>query len=137
MHNGSARLASVLGALLLLVAALLLFQPYTADWPGTEYGKPVRRYLHTAIRQDSLALARLSVSATPVRWALGSARSRPGILALWGGRVDTYTGPRHGDTAEVFVYPAGRACDAAPIVLRVVGTGDAMRVLAAESDCLP
>lgn len=137
MRNGKAQLLSVGASLALLAAALLLFQPYTADWPGTEYGKPVRRYLRTAIRQDSTALARLSVSAAPVRWALGSARSRPATLANWGGRIETMAGPRHGDTVELFVYPTGKACDDAPIMLRVVGAGDAMRVLAAESACLP
>ncbi|HYC30636.1 MAG TPA: hypothetical protein VEB59_00020 [Gemmatimonadales bacterium] len=138
MRNGNAPVAGVLiVALALLAAALLLFQPYTADWPGTDYGKAVRRYLRTAIRQDSLSLAELSTSSAPVRWALGAARHRPRTLALWGGRVETFVGPHRGDTAEVFVYPLGRTCEHAPIVLRVVGMGDGMRVMAAESACLP
>ena len=137
MRNGRAPVIGVIVTLVLLAGALLLLQPYTADWPGTDYGKPVRRYLRTAIRRDSLTLAKLSTSAAPVRWALGSARSRPRTLALWGGRVDTWVGPHRGDTAEVFVYPTDRAWCDEPVVLQVVGSGNAMRVLAAESACFP
>jgi hypothetical protein len=136
VRSSTAPAAGVVAALLLFVAALLLLQPYTAEWPGTGYGKPVRRYLRTAIRQDSVALARLSGSEAPVRWALSAARHRSEALALWGGRVETWVGPPQGDTAELFVYPVGRGCHDAPIVLRVIGKGAAMRVLAADSDCL-
>lgn len=136
MANGKAPIVGVILALLLLAAAFLVLQPYTADWPATAYGSPVRRYLRTAIREDSAGLARLSVSPAPVRWALASARGQPKTLALWGGRIQAFVGAQRGDTAEVFVYPAaGDDCGEAPIVLRVVGSGHAMRVLAAESAC--
>ena len=135
MPNQKAPLAWVVVAVLFFAGALLVLQPYRADWPGTEYGDPVRRYLRTAIRQDSVGLARLSASPAPVRWALASARNEPGTLALWGGRIQAWAGPRHGDTTEVFVYPPGDRCGETPIVLRVVGQGERMRVVAAESEC--
>jgi hypothetical protein len=136
MTNGKASMVGVIAALLLLAAALLVLQPYTADWPGTEYTQPAREYLHAAMRQDSVELVRMSGSPAPVRWALASARRHPDTLALWRGRIQAYTGIRQGDTAEVFVYPPGEPCGEAPILLRVVGAGSAMRVLEASSGCL-
>ena len=53
-------------ALSLLGAGLLLLQPYSADWPGTSYAEPARRYIRAALRQDSAELSRLSVSGAPV-----------------------------------------------------------------------
>jgi hypothetical protein len=119
-----------------LAAALLTFQPYSADWPGTGYTKPAQRYIRAAIRQDSAGLVALSVSLSPVAWALDAARAHPDTLALWGRRVQAWTGERRGDTAEVFVYPPGDVCGEAPIVLRFVGSGSNARVLRASSACL-
>jgi len=119
-----------------LAAALLTFQPYSADWPGTGYTKPAQRYIRAAIRQDSAGLVALSVSLSPVAWALDAARAHPDTLALWGRRVQAWTGERRGDTAEVFVYPPGDVCGEAPIVLRFVGSGTNARVLRASSACL-
>jgi hypothetical protein len=122
----------------ILAAALFLFQPYSADWPGSLYTEPARRYLRAALRQDSLALTRLSTSETPVRWALAAARRRPDLLTTFKGRVETWTGERRGDTTEVFVYPTPTwlACDDDPIVLRFVLTGTAPKVVEASSPCL-
>jgi len=136
MANGKVPLYLTLLAMAVLAAALLTFQPYSADWPGTGYTKPAQRYLRAAIRQDSVDLARLSVSLSPVAWALGAARAHPDTLALWGRRVQAFTGERRGDTAEVFVYPVGEVCGEAPIVLRFVGSGSNARVLVASSACL-
>ena len=123
-----------LGALL---GALLLLQPYSADWPGTEYSGPARRFIRAAMRQDSVTLVHLSVSESPVRWALATARRHPAILTLWNGRILAFAGEPKGDTAEVFVYPyAGRsACEEKPIVLRFVSSGAAPKVLEASSTC--
>lgn len=120
----------------LLTAVLLTFQPYSADWPGTGYTKPAQRYIRAAIRQDSVGLVRMSLSLSPVSWALDAARAHPDTLALWGRRVQAWTGEKRGDTAEVFVYPLGDACGEAPIVLRFVGSGSDARVLRASSACL-
>ena len=123
-----------------LLAALLVFQPYTADWPGSGYSEPARRYVRAALRQDSVALLRLSTSDSPVRWALEAARRHPDTLVLWARRVEAWAGEHRGDTTEVFVYPRAypraKACDGEPIVLRFVGSGAALKVVEASSACL-
>jgi hypothetical protein len=136
MANGKMPLYLTLLVLAVLAAALLTFQPYSADWPGTGYTKPAQRFIRAAIRKDSVGLVRLSDSPSTVAWALGAARAHPDTLALWGRRVQAYTGERRGDTAEVFVYPPGDACGEAPIVLSFLGSGSDARVLRASSACL-
>jgi hypothetical protein len=136
MVNGRTPLYLTLLAGALFAAAVLTFQPYSADWPGTAYAKPARQFVRAALRQDSAALSRLSASAAPVRWALAVARSRPDSLASWARRPEAWTGERRGDTAEVFLYPSGAPCARAPIALRFVGSGDRARVLSASSACL-
>ena len=135
MTNGKAPLWLAMLALGAVGAAIILFQPYSADWPGTAYADPSRRYIRAAIRQDSAGLARLSVSAAPVIWALDAARAHPDSLALWKRRIAAFVGDLRGDTAEVFVYPPGGACGESPLVLRFVGAGRGARVLAANSTC--
>lgn len=120
----------------LFLAALLILQPYSADWPGRAYAKPARGYIQAAMRQDSVRLARLSASDTPVAWALDAARTHPESLALWAGRTRAWTGVRSGDTTVVFLYPQGEVCSKAPIVFRFVGSGSEARVLSASSSCL-
>lgn len=120
----------------LFVAALFALQPYSADWPGRAYAKPAQRYIRAALRQDSVRLARLSASDTPVVWALDVARTHPESLALWAGRTRAWTGVRSGDTTEVLLYPRGEVCSKAPIVFRFVGSGSDARVLSASSSCL-
>ena len=122
----------------ILLTALFALQPYSADWPGSVYSKPARRFIGAAIRQDSAALTRLSTSESAVRWALAAARRHPDLLTVWKGRLETWTGERKGDTTEVFVYPypRGWACEEQPIVLRFVSSGTAPKVLDASSECL-
>ena len=119
----------------ILLTALFVLQPYSADWPSA-YSEPARRYIRAAIRQDSTTLTRLSTSASPVRWALAAARRHPERLTIWKGRIEAWTGERRGDTTEVFVYPSGWACDQEPIVLRFVSSGAAPKVVEASSECL-
>jgi len=136
MVNGKAPLyLTVIGGVL-LVAAIFLIQPYSADFPGTAYAKPARRYLHAAISQDSVSLSRLSASAAPVAWALKAARSHPETLAAWTGRTQAWTGVRRGDTTDVLVFPAGDPCSDVPIVLRFVGSGDDAKVVKASWGCV-
>jgi hypothetical protein len=135
MVNGRTPLFLTLLVMAVLAGVVLTFQPYSADWPGTAYTKPAQRYLRAAIRQDSVALVGLSVSVSPVAWALDAARAHPDTLALWGRRVTAFTGERRGDTAEVFVYPLGDVCAEAPIVLRFLGSGSNARVLGVSSTC--
>jgi hypothetical protein len=120
----------------LLVAGLATIQPYSADSSGRAYIKPAQRYIRAALRQDSVRLARLSASDMPVVWALDAARTHPESLALWAGHTRAWTGPRWGDTTEVFLYPPGELCSEAPIVFRFVGSGSDARVLSASSSCL-
>jgi hypothetical protein len=135
MVNGKMPLYLTVLALGLLGAALMVFQPYSADFPGTGYAEPARQYIRAAMHQDSTKLTRLSVSSGPVAWALDAGRAHGDSLALWERHIQAWIGERHGDTAEVFVYPPGKSCGEDPIVFRFVGTGRSARVLAASSTC--
>jgi hypothetical protein len=134
--NGRAPVYATLLALSLLAVVLLLVQPYSADWPGTDYAEPARRYIRAAIGQDSAALAGVTATDEPVRWAMWAARRHPGTLALWQRRLQAFVGERRGDTTEVFVYPPGERCGQSPIVLRFLGSGATARVIQASSACL-
>ena len=136
MVNGKKPLLLTLLGAALAVAALLTLQPYSADFPGSAYAKPARRYVRAALRQDSMDLVRMSASAGAVAWALDASRNHPDSLASWAGHTQAWTGARHGDTADVFLYPAGDTCGQAPIVFRFVGSGKDARVLTAHSACL-
>jgi hypothetical protein len=136
MVNGKAPLYLTVLAAALLITVVLYFQPYSADFPGTAYAKPARRYIRAALQQDSLALTRLSTSTSPVVWALHAARTRPDSLAAWAGHVQAWTGERRGDTTQVLVYGAGDRCNLVPMVLRFVGSGDHAKVAQAGSACL-
>jgi hypothetical protein len=136
MVNGKKPLLLTLLAAGLFLAVLLIVQPYSANWPGRAYAKPAQRYIQAALRQDSVRLARLSATNTPVVWALLAARTHRESLALWAGRTQAWTGVRSGDTTEVFLYPPGEACSEAPILFRFVGSGSDARVVSASSSCL-
>ena len=136
MVNGKTPLYLTVIAAGLLGAAVLVIQPYTADFPGTDYARPARRYLRAAIHQDSVGLRRMSASSAAVAWGLEAARSHPDSLAAWGGRTETYVTARHADTTDVLVYPAEQRCGEVPIALRFVGTGSHAKVVHASSACL-
>jgi hypothetical protein len=136
MLNGKTPFYLTVVALALIAAAVFLLQPYSADFPGTEYAKPARRYLRAAISHDSVGLNRLSASVGAVQWGLQAARDHPDSLAAWAGRTYTYVTARRADTAEVLVYPAREPCSEVPIVLRFVGSGGDARVVQASSACL-
>jgi hypothetical protein len=135
MANGKAPWYLTAVAAVLLGGAIFLIQPYSADFPGTAYAKPARRYLHAAISQDSARLTRLSASAAPVMWALETARNHPESRRAWTGRANVWTGVRRGDTTDVLVFPAGDPCSEMPIVLRFVGAGDDASVAKVSSAC--
>lgn len=135
MVNGKVPLYLVALSLGLLGAALVVFQPYSADWPGRAYAKPARQYIHAALRQDSVALIHLSASSAAVGWGLDAGRTHAESLGLWKRRIQAYTGERRGETTEVFVYPSGDECGEAPIVLEFVGSGEEARVARASSTC--
>jgi hypothetical protein len=118
------------------VAALLVFQPYSADAGGMGYTKPANRYIDAALEQDSARLARLSVSDSPVVWILRMSRMHRDSLAFWSGRTSASAGPRWGDTTEVFLYPSGNECYEHPMEFRFVGSGRDARVLSLHSGCL-
>jgi hypothetical protein len=136
MVNGRMPVYLTLVAVALAIAALLIVQPYSADFPATEYARPAQRYVRAALRQDSLTLLRMSVSPGPVAWALDAARNHHERLATWATHTSTWAGERRGDTAEVFLYPDRDPCSNAPIILRFVGSERNPRVLSASSSCL-
>jgi hypothetical protein len=136
MVNGRMPLYLTLAAVVLSVAALLIVQPYSADFPATAYAKPAQRYVRAALRQDSLGLARMSASIGPVAWALNADRNHHDRLTTWATHTQLWTGERRGDTAEVFLYPDRDPCSNAPIILRLVGSGTKTRILSASSSCL-
>jgi hypothetical protein len=136
MVNGKMPLYLTLLAAAALGAAVLVLQPYSADFPGTAFAKPAREYIHAALAQDSLALTRLSASPTPVTWALRAARTRPDSLAAWAGHVETWTGTRMGDTTQVLVFAPSDRCSHVPIVLRFVVSAGHTKVAEAGSACL-
>jgi hypothetical protein len=136
MVNGKMPVYLTLLAAVALGAAVLVLQPYSADFPGTAFAKPARRYIRAALEQDSLALTRLSTSPSPVLWALHAARARPDSLAAWAGHVEAWTGERRRDTTQVLVYASSDRCSEVPIVLRFVGSGGRAKVAAAGSACL-
>jgi hypothetical protein len=135
MVNGKMPLYLTALAVGFFCAVVILVQPYSADWPGTGYTQTARQYVRAALREDSTALIRLSASLEPVNWALNAARAHRDSLALWGRRIQAWTGERWGDTAEVYVYPQGDVCGDAPLVLWFVGHGDKARVLRASTAC--
>lgn len=137
MVNGKMPLYLTGLALGLLGAVLIVFQPYSADWPGRGYAKPARQFIHAALRQDSLDLVRLSVSSAAVRWGLDAGRTHAKSLQLWKRRIEAWTGERRGETTEVFVYPPGPECGETPIVFEFVGSGEEARVARASSTCWP
>ena len=137
MVNGKMPLLLTILAAGLLVATVLIVQPYSVQWPGGAYAKPAHQYIQAALRQDSVRLARLSATSTPVVWALDAARMHRDSLALWKGRTEAVTGVRWGDTTEVYLYPSGEMCSEAPILFRFAGSGSDARVLSASSTCLP
>jgi hypothetical protein len=136
MVNGRMPLYLTLAAVALSVAALLIVQPYSADFPATAYAKPARRYVRAALRHDSLGLVRMSASIGPVAWALDAGRNHHDRLSTWATHTQVWTGQRRGDTAEVFLYPDRDPCSTAPIILRFVGSGTEARILSVSSSCL-
>ena len=134
--NGKMPLLLTLAAAAAFIAILLIVQPYSAEGSGGAYDKPAKRYIRAALRQDSVKLASLSATSVPVVWALGAARMHRESLVLWSGRTEALTGPRTGDTTEVFLYPSGDTCSEAPIRFQFIGSDGHARVLSASSSCL-
>jgi hypothetical protein len=115
----------------------LVWQPYSADFPGTQYSKPIRGYIHAAAHQDSAALVRLSASPAAVTWGLTAGRTHRGSLAHWERWMQAWAGQQRGDTAQVFVFSDEITCQNAPIELQLVGRDGAARVVQAASSCWP
>jgi hypothetical protein len=118
------------------LAILLIVQPYSGEASGRAYASPAKRYIRAALLQDSLELASLSATSVPVVWALDAARMHRESLVLWTGRTEARTGPRTGDTIEVFLYPSSDICSEAPIQFRFIDSEGHPRVLSAKSSCL-
>jgi hypothetical protein len=136
MVNGHQPLLLTILAGGLGIAALLVFQPYSADSSGLGFTRPAKRYIDAALQQDSARLARLSVRDSPVVWVLRMSRMHRDSLAFWTGRSSAMAGARLGDTTEVFLYPSGDECSEHPMQFRFVGSGPDARVLSLHSGCL-
>jgi hypothetical protein len=134
--NGRMPLVLTLGGAAAFIAVLLVVQPYSVEGFGRPYARPAKRYIRAALRQDSVELVSLSANSAPVAWALDAARMHRESLVLWTGRTEALTGPRSGDTIQVFLYPSTDACSEAPIRFQFIETGGAVRVLSASSSCL-
>jgi hypothetical protein len=134
--NGKMPLLLTLAAAAAFIAILLIVQPYSAEGFGRAYARPAKRYIRAALRQDSVELVSLSANSAPVAWALDAARRHPESLVLWTGRTEALTGPRSGDTIQVFLYPSSDTCSDAPIRFQFVEAEDHPRVLTASSSCL-
>ncbi len=113
----------------------LVWQPYSADFPGTEYSKPIRGYIHAAARQDSAGLARLSASTAAVSWGLTAGLAHHGSLAHWERWMQASAGKQQGDTAQVFVFSDEKMCQNESIELQLVGRDGGARVVRASSSC--
>jgi hypothetical protein len=135
MINGKMPLYLTALGLAGLAVGALVWQPYSADFPGTQYSKPIRRYIHAAVRQDSTGLARVSGSSSAVSWGLMAGRDHGGRLARWEHGMQAWVGKQRGDTAQVFVFSDGTVCENFPIVLQLVGNDGEARVVRASSSC--
>jgi len=92
MANGRTPYLLTLVALAVIVVTVLLVQPYSVRSRWQPYVQPARQYLQAALRRDSAALTRQSVSAAPVAWALHAARTAPETLAVWAAALRPATG---------------------------------------------
>jgi hypothetical protein len=135
MINGHMPVYLTAAGLAALGFGALVWQPYSADFPGTEYSKPIRGYIHAAAHQDSVGLVRLSASTAAVTWGLAAGRAHRGSLAHWERSMQAWAGRQQGDTAQVFVFSDGTMCQNAPIELQLVGRDGAARVVQATSSC--
>src|SRR5215207_2031690 len=131
--NGKTPVYLILIAGAVLVAAVLWLQPYTSDFPGTDYAAPARQYLRAAIRRDSGGLEGMAATPAAVDWALQVGRTHPDSLAGWSGQTETFVTARRADTAEVLVFPVAGPCSEVPVVLRFTGSGSRARVVEAHS----
>jgi hypothetical protein len=133
--NGRAPLCLTLVAAILLVMALMVLQPYSVTPRWRVYTGPAQRFLRAALREDSVALARQSASASPVAWALRAARRHPQSLAVWAREADAWSGAKWGDTAEVVFRTQSDVCSRSPIWIRFAGSGNDALVLQVSSAC--
>jgi hypothetical protein len=116
----------------IMAVAVFVFQPYSVRSPWSAYSPVARRYLRTALEQDSLGLVRQSDDAGSVTWALTMARRHSDSLAVWSRSAKAWGGTRHADTAEVFVATPQSTCS---LVFRFVGPARHARIQQASGRC--
>jgi hypothetical protein len=133
--NGKVPLYLTLAAAIVLVAALTILQPYSVTPRWSVYTRPAQRFLQAALREDSVALARQTASASTVAWALHAARRYPDSLAVWAREAEAWSGAKWGDTAEVVLQTDTDVCSKSPIWIRFAGSGEDAIVLQAASTC--
>jgi hypothetical protein len=134
MKNGRARVARLVLAALVVMAAVLWLQPYSVFSPYRAYTEPARRFLRAALAQDSLELQRRAISPHAVQWALDAGRGDRTALAVWASLSRPSSGRRHGDTTTVVFQTSTRVCYLRPVAMTFVGTANP-RVLMASSSC--
>jgi hypothetical protein len=135
VSNGKTPLYLTILAVLLAGGVVFAVQPYSAPSRWYRYTGPSRSYLRAALRQDSISLARQSLSSAPVTWGLHAARAHPQAMIVWTRYARPAWGLEQGDTAIVFLDTSTEVCDRDPIVLRFVTTEAGPRVLEASSAC--
>lgn len=135
MANGKTPAYLAVLAVVFAVGVLLLWQPYSVTPRWKRYAAPMESYLRAAVRQDSVALARQTLSDSAVTWALHAARAHPQALAVWARDARPSWGLERGDTAIIGLETFTEVCDANPIVLRFVVHEKRPMVAQASSAC--
>ena len=135
MMNGRARVARLVLAALVVMAAVLWLQPYSIFSPYRAYTEPARRFLRAALAQDSLELQRRAISPHAVQWALDAGRGDRTALAVWARLSRPSSGRRHGDTTTVVFQTSTRVCYLRPVAMTFVEAAPEPRVLMASSSC--
>ena len=135
MMNGRARVARLVLAALVVMAAVLWLQPYSVFSPYRAYTEPARRFLRAALAQDSLELQRRAISPHAVQWALDAGRGDRTALAVWARLSRPSSGRRHGDTTTVVFQTSTRVCYLRPVAMTFVEAAPEPRVLMASSSC--
>jgi hypothetical protein len=135
MTNGRVPAGLLVLATVVAIVAVLWLQPYSVVSPYRAYTEPARRFLRTALVQDSLELKTGAASPQPVRWALRAARANPKALAIWAQVLRPYSGLQRGDTATVVFQTSTRVCHLQPIAMTFIRGAEGPRVLVASSAC--
>ena len=122
----------IIALLTLALAAVLAIQPYSVRSPWSVYDAPAQRFLSAALRRDSAALTRQSLSPDAVDWAMRTQRDHARALSVWAHFARAGAGVIQSDTSRVLFETATEVC---PLLITFVGHEGQARVLEAKSRC--